>query len=138
MVDRERILAKLDELDGYLGELRKVAPESYEEYQASIEKRRACERLLHISIECVIDVCSILVTDLRLGLPAGEEDLLEKLEGAEVLSPQLTEKLKKMRAFRNILVYKYGAVDDKLVYEVLKNKLDDFKEFKEKILAKVK
>lgn len=138
MVDRERILAKLDELDGYLGELGKVAPESYEEYQTSIEKRRACERLLHISIECMIDVCNILVTDLRLGLPAGEEDLLEKLERAEVLAPQLTEKLKKMRAFRNILVHKYGVVDDKLVYEVLKNKLDDFKEFKEKILARVK
>lgn len=40
MVDRERILAKLDELDGYVRDLRTIAPQSFEEYQ-QIEKKRA-------------------------------------------------------------------------------------------------
>jgi len=30
VVDRDRVLAKLDELDGYLGELRAVAPDRFE------------------------------------------------------------------------------------------------------------
>ena len=70
MLDRERILAKIDELQGYLKELRNIVPENYNEYLSSIEKRRACERLLQISVECVIDICSLLVSGLRLGLPA--------------------------------------------------------------------
>ncbi|MCS7274912.1 MAG: hypothetical protein NZ610_05890 [Candidatus Bipolaricaulota bacterium] len=49
MLDRERILGKLDELEGYLHELRQIAPAVLEEYQQSIEKRRACERLLQIA-----------------------------------------------------------------------------------------
>ena len=69
MLDRERIMAKIDVLDGYLRELRTIAPANFEEY-ATIEKRRACERLLQVSIECVIDISSLLVTGLRLGLPA--------------------------------------------------------------------
>lgn len=137
MLDRERVLAKLDELDSYIHELREIAPESYEEYKASIEKRRACERLLHISIECVIDVCNVLVASMRLGLPAGEEDLFRKLEDAEVISPELANILRRMRAFRNILVHRYGTVDDRLVYDVMENRLGDFEKFKGEILARV-
>lgn len=137
MLDKGRILAKLDELDSYLSELEKIIPASYQEYEASTEKRRASERLLHISIECVIDICNILVTNLRLGLPANEEDLFKKLEDARVISRELVGKLRGMRAFRNILVHKYGTVDNKLVYDVLKNKLGDFGQFKQGILTKM-
>ncbi len=73
-VDRERILSKIDELDSYLSELKQILPRNFEEYQ-QVEKKRACERLLQISIEVVIDVCNLLVSGLRLGLPAEEDDL---------------------------------------------------------------
>jgi uncharacterized protein YutE (UPF0331/DUF86 family) len=64
MLDRERILARIDVLDGYLRELHTTAPATFEEY-TFIEKRRACERLLQVSIECVIDISSLLVIGLR-------------------------------------------------------------------------
>ena len=80
MIDRERILAKLDELDTYLRELRSVVPASFNDYLA-VEKRRSCERLLQVSIEAVIDTCALLVTGLRLGLPADEDDLFEQHRG---------------------------------------------------------
>ena len=40
MVDRDRVLAKLDELDGYLRELRSIA----------------CERLAQVAVEATLDV----------------------------------------------------------------------------------
>lgn len=85
MVDRDRVLAKLDELDSHLRELRSIMPARFEEYLA-IEKRRACERLLQVCVEAVIDTCAILVTGLRLGLPAEEDDLFEKLARRGVIS----------------------------------------------------
>ena len=72
MVDRYRILAKLDELDGYLTELRSILPERFDDY-LRVETKRACERLIQVSVEAVLDVCARLVAGLRLGLP-GEED----------------------------------------------------------------
>lgn len=57
LMDRERILGKLRALDTYLAELQEILPQSFEEFQ-KIEKKRACERLLQISIEAVIDICS--------------------------------------------------------------------------------
>ena len=133
-MDRERILAKLDELNGYLGELRQVAPESYARYVESVEKRRACERLLQISIECVIDVCALLVSGLRLGLPAEEDDLIEKLEQAGLISSEMAKMLRTMKGFRNILVHEYGRIDNALVFAMATRRFQDFDAFKTEIL----
>ncbi len=137
MVDRERILVKLDELEGYVRDLRTIAPQSLTEYR-QIEKKRACERLLQIAVQCVIDVCSLLVSGLRLGLPAEEDDLFEKLEQAGILSAQMKDTVKEMKGFRNILVHEYGHVDDAIVYQAVTAELGDFAGFKEEILEALK
>lgn len=137
MLDKERVLAKIDELEGYLRELEQVKPVSLEEYK-KIEKKRSSERLLQLSIECMIDICALMVTGLRLGLPSEEDDLFERLEQAGIISPLMKETLRKMKAFRNILVHEYGRIDDELVYEILQNKLNDFDKFKCEILEAVR
>ena len=118
MLDRERVLGKLDALHGYGRELRVVLPRSLDEYTASAEKRRATERLLQVSVECILDICGLFVAGLRLGLPAEEENLFDRLEQARILSPALVRTLRAMRRFRNILVHGYGVVDDKIVFEL--------------------
>jgi uncharacterized protein YutE (UPF0331/DUF86 family) len=134
VVDRERVLAKLDELDGYLRELRAVAPVRFEEYLA-VEKRRACERLLQVSVEAVIDTCAVLVTGLRLGLPGEEDDLFAKLGQRGVVSTAMAETLRRMKGLRNLLVHEYGRINDQLVFETLQNRLGDFDAFKAEVLA---
>jgi len=136
-LDRERILAKIDQLDTYSAELQEIAPKSFAEYQR-VEKKRACERLLQVSIEVVIDICNLLVSGLRLGLPAEEQDLFRKLLKADVLSKGMGEKLREMRGFRNILVHEYAQVDDRLVYEAVKTRLGDLALFRREVLAYLK
>jgi uncharacterized protein YutE (UPF0331/DUF86 family) len=133
MIDRERVLARLDALDGYLRELSQILPPTLEGYQR-VETRRACERLLQISIEAVIDVCSLLVTGLRLGLPGEEDDLFEKLALAGLIPSALRDSLRRMKGLRNILVHEYGRVDDRLVYEAMTGGLGDFETFKDIVL----
>jgi len=131
MLDRERILGKIDQLEGYLRELRTIVPQDFAAYQ-KVEKRRACERLLQLSIGAVIDVCHLLVTGLRLGIPAEEDDLFEKSEAAGVISPQTRETLREMKGFRNILVHEYARIDDRMVYEVARSRLGDSKHSRKK------
>jgi uncharacterized protein YutE (UPF0331/DUF86 family) len=136
-VDKERILAKIDKLDRYLHELKDIMPENFETYQ-KIEKKRACERLLQISIESVLDICAQIVIELRLGLPSEEDEIFEKLEQAKIISSATRETLKRMRGFRNILVHEYGRIDDRLVYDVLKNDINDFNSIRKEIIAALK
>jgi uncharacterized protein YutE (UPF0331/DUF86 family) len=132
-VDRERILSKIAELEGYLEELRTILPKDFEEFQ-KIEKKRACERLLQIAIEAVMDICYLLVRDLRLGLPSDEEDILDKIEEAGIIQGELQETLRKMRGFRNILVHEYGRVDDWIVYQMTTQGFESFDRFRKTVL----
>ena len=134
MIDLDRTLAKLDELDGYLGELRSVVPATREEYRA-VEKRRSCERLLQVSIETAIDICALVVAGLRLGLPGEENDLFEKLADQGVISRPMAELLRRMKGMRNILVHEYGRVDDELIFATVAHRLGDFDAFRHEILG---
>ena len=125
MVDRERVLARLDDLDGFLRELRSIAPRNLDEYLKT-EKKRACERLVQVSVEALIDVCALLVSGLRLGIPGEEDDLLERLARAGVLSAATAQTLRRMKGLRNLLVHEYGRVNDQIVFQTIRDRLTDF------------
>lgn len=133
MLDKERILAKIAELDSYLNELNQIKPKSFNKYQ-DIKTKRSCERLLQLMIECVIDICKLVVFGLKLGFPSEEFDLFNKMLDKKILSKKIVSILKKMRGFRNILVHEYAKVDDRLVFDSIKKRLSDFEKFKKEIL----
>jgi len=138
MLDEERILVKIDEMESYLEEIKEFIPKDFGEYTDSRESRRVCERLLQISIECVIDICSLLVKGLKLGAPSDEDDLFQKLKKKKAISGRMLDVLKGMKGFRNILVHRYAEVDDELVFKFLKRNLKDFQAFKKEVLNSLK
>jgi len=132
MLDKERILSKIDELDSYVGEIRQISPRDFNEYQ-DIKIKRSCERLLQLGIECIIDICKLF-----LGLPSEENDLFNKMLKKGILTKEMVSILKEMRGFRNILIHEYAAIDDELVFEAIKKRLDDFEKFKKEALKFLK
>jgi uncharacterized protein YutE (UPF0331/DUF86 family) len=136
VLDNERVLSKIAELDSYLGELKQVSPASFDEYQTP-EKKQSCERLLQLCIECVLDVCKMVVSGLRLGLPSDENDLFNRLQAKKFIPKQMAQTLREMKSFRNILIHDYAVIDDELVFSYTKTRLDDFDQFKKRILAAI-
>jgi uncharacterized protein YutE (UPF0331/DUF86 family) len=134
VVDRDRVLAKLDEMDGYLRELRSIAPGHFEAYLA-VGKKRACERLVQVAVEAALDVCALLVAGMRLGLPGEEDDLFDKLVRGKGISTSMADTLRRMKGLRNLLVHEYGRVNDRIVFEVVSQRLGDFEAFKREVLA---
>ena len=137
MVDRDRVLAKLDDVDRYLGELRTLVPERFEEYE-QLERKRACERTVQLCIEAVIDTCALLVIGLRLGLPGEPGDLFEKLASGGAITPALARRLTEMKGLRNILVHEYGRIDDHRIFRTLQEELGDFDTFRGEILTLIR
>ena len=124
-MDSERILSKISELEKYIGELNQILPDSETEYTTSTKNRRATERILQISIECIIDICAIMVKELRLGPPSDEDDLLSLL--FEKI-PSI-DKIRQMKSFRNLLVHQYAKIDNQLVYKIALEDPSDFQSF---------
>jgi uncharacterized protein YutE (UPF0331/DUF86 family) len=84
---------------------------------------------MEFAIEDVFDICAIINTDRALGIPGADEDILDHLMGARILSHALIEKIHRMRGFRNIVVHRYGKIDDKLAFNLLHEESGDFAEF---------
>ena len=133
-MDRERIAAKIREMDSYLNKLKAFAPPKLENYLGDEKTKHACERLLQISIETAIEIASEISKGLKIEIPADEEDMFEKLKKKRVISERLADKLKEMKGFRNILVHRYGEVNDRLVFAFIENDLSDFEDLKKEIL----
>lgn len=116
MLDRARLLAKLDELEGYLRELERRTPPTLLAYMKDLGPRLEVERLLHIGIECAVDAAELFVEGLRLGLPDSEAGLARRLAEAGVLEQDDADLFREMQRFRNVLVHRYGTLDPAKVH----------------------
>ena len=82
---KDKILSKLDLMHQYLDELQDILPQDVEEYIQNMTERRACEKTIELAIETVIDIASIIISEERLGVPQGEEDIFNLLEKKKIL-----------------------------------------------------
>ena len=132
MNGKERILLKLDEMKKYLTELEDLLPEE-QEYLSSLPDRRACEKTIELAIECVINVMAMLISQGKLGVPKDEEDIIAILGKRKILTDKLVLKVRGIKGLRNILVHKYGEIDDRRAYASLKEELGDFNLFEKEV-----
>jgi uncharacterized protein YutE (UPF0331/DUF86 family) len=88
---------------------------------------------LNLPFEDVFDICAIINTDFALGVPGEDEDILDNLIREDIISEQMREKIHAMKGFRNIVVHRYGKIDDRLAFDLLKEHLSDFSDFIDEI-----
>lgn len=129
---RRRVLLKLAALNQYLNELEEIFPDE-EEYLTNLPIRRACEKTIELAIDGVFDIVAMLVAAEKLGFPQEEESLIDLLAKKKLLTLPLAQKIKRMKGFRNILIHKYGEVDDAQAHEFLSGHLGDFADFEQEI-----
>jgi uncharacterized protein YutE (UPF0331/DUF86 family) len=60
-------------------------------------------------------------------------EMFKVLKEEEVIGKELATRLEDMARFRNLLVHRYGEVDDKRVLELIKHNLKDIEEFEKAI-----
>lgn len=132
-LDKDRILEKMDELEKYLRELEEYLPEEEEEYLNSGLRKRACERAFQLASENLLDICNLIISEKGFGIPADSKDCIRKLAENGVIPGSLSTKLEELVGFRNLLVHRYGRVDDSRAYSYLNIELKDFYEFIETI-----
>ena len=126
----ERIGDKIIEIEKYLEELYEIIPKSFEDYKMSLEKRAACERYFEKIIEAVIGLCFIFIREKNFKMPEDEEKVFDILEQNQIISKELTEKLKEIKGMRNFIIHQYEKIDDELVFEAITEALEkDVNEF---------
>ena len=123
------IRIRLAEMRDSIKMVQEHLPRSYEEFwQLGIVKDGIYKRT-EFAIENILDICAILNTDLELGVPAGDDDILGHLQAEGVLPLPVIQTIRSMKAFRNIVVHRYGAIDDAIAFALLLRHIHDFDRF---------
>ncbi|MCK4734562.1 MAG: DUF86 domain-containing protein [Methanophagales archaeon] len=129
----EIIRTKIKEIRESLRLVEEYLPDTFEEFSRLGLVKDGIYKRLEFCIENIFDICAIINSDLELGIPRDDVDIIENLVKSEILSEEMKEKLKAMRGFRNIVVHRYGGVDDKIAFEILIENLPDFYVFIKRI-----
>ncbi len=84
---------------------------------------------LQRAIQSAIDLGAHIVADEDLGTPETLSDNFELLEKANVISQDLSERMKKMVGFRNIAVHAYQDIAVSILQSILQENLGDLETF---------
>ena len=127
------IRGKLIEMTESIALVRENLPDSVDSFAGMGLLKDGIYKRMEYAIENVFDICAILNADLHLGVPGGDAEVLENLAGHGVISSDMREDLRKMKGFRNIVVHRYGRIDDAIAFSILQAHLNDFAAFREDI-----
>ncbi|WP_062398467.1 DUF86 domain-containing protein [Methanogenium cariaci] len=128
------IRIKLREMTESIELIQTNFPDSADSFQQLGLIKDGIYKRTEYAIENVFDICAILNTDLQLGVPGGaDEDILEHLVQHGVFGSGMRQTLKTMKGFRNIVVHRYGAIDDTLAFSILQEHIGDFSVFQQEI-----
>lgn len=129
------IRIKLKEIAEGVSLVQEALPKSSEEFRNLGLVKDGIYKRIEFAIEDVFDICAILNADLALGVPGEDEDILMHCVDKGIITPEMLEKIHGMRGFRNIVVHRYGKIDDVRAFLLLKENIVDLLLFKAEIEA---
>lgn len=89
------------------------------------------ERALQIMVEIVIDVAERVIATENAGPVASAAEAIDRLVDLNVLKS--SQPYIDMVRFRNLIVHQYEEVDPEIVFNIAKNKLETFRQFRNEI-----
>ena len=125
----DRIREIMGEVNAALHKLVAYADMSEQDFVANAEKLDSAKYNLIVAIEGAMDICNSIVARAGGRAPKDHADCFEVLRELDLLEAEFVGRLKRMARFRNLLVHLYWKVDDKKIYQILKQDIQDIKDY---------
>ena len=115
-----------------------------EEYQddetsiMNITKQDSIVLNLQRACELSIDIANYIISRNGLEVPKTTRESFAILERHEIIDGTLSDNLQKMVGFRNIAVHNYKKLSLEILSEIIRNNLNDFEIYSEKIIELMK
>lgn len=126
------IQRKLAVLDKYLTQLqRELEDVDIKSFKSNWPQQRMAERVLQVMVEIVVDIAERIIALKNAGPTTTAAEAMEKLVELKVI--QSVEPYINMVKFRNLIVHQYEEIDPEIVFNIAKNRLGTFRQFRDEI-----
>jgi uncharacterized protein YutE (UPF0331/DUF86 family) len=106
---------------------------AFPDFEKNWVLRSMAERAVQVSAEIVIDVAERILAIEKAGPVASAAEAIEALASRGVLKSAQT--YVDIVRFRNLIVHQYEEIDPVILFGLAKNRLDDFRHFRDEIDA---
>lgn len=138
MVDKNLLLRKIADLEGYMEQIKEYSSITIDEYRSDWKVQRIIERTLQMMIEVAVDIANHIISDGKMRIPESYADTFRVLFENRVIDEDIQEIMIKMSKFRNIVVHQYESVNPEIVVNILKKGLTDLVTYKDAIIDYVR
>ena len=129
----DKVSLLVSEMRKAVGQLKSLGAIGKEAFTRDPDKIGSAKYHFIIAIEAAIDICNHIISRNGYRAPDDYADTFQVLADEGAFDRTFTRELREMAKFRNRLTHLYWEVDDGQVYDILRERLDDFKEFLDSI-----
>lgn len=131
----ELIQKRCSEISEALERLEKIKKSTKEKFLKNKDLQDIASYRLLVAIEAAINLCYHVAARKLKKAPGEYAECFGILCEAEIIPLELSEELKKMARFRNMLVHMYWKIDYELIFDILRDDLDHLRQFSKAITA---
>lgn len=129
MPDKELLKNKINNIKGYLEELKPILKEEARDIIDNNLKLHTVERLFQLIVDTSIDINTHIIIESSFHVPDDYQSTFTTLGDNNILEKSFALKISPAVGLRNLVVHKYGRVDTKRMVDDIKNEIEDFLEF---------
>lgn len=126
MINKMIVQQKIREIEENLELIQESLPQESEEFRQLGLVKDGIYKRLEFSIQNIVDIFSMIHSDLRIGVPKDIDSIFEGLRKKKALPLAIITLAQEMKGLRNILIHRYGEINDDLIFELLTEQIDDF------------
>ncbi|MCG0278586.1 MAG: DUF86 domain-containing protein [Thermanaeromonas sp.] len=112
---------KMADIEKAVSLLEKIASKTLEEFLSDEVLISGAKYQLIVAIEAAQGICNHLAARVAKEAPVSYADCFYILGKNGVISEETARKMASAAKFRNLLVHQYGKIDDRKVFEILRN-----------------
>lgn len=132
-LNQELIGKRCEEIEDSLKRLEKIKDTPKENFLKNRDLQDITSYRLLVAIEAATNLCYHVSAKKLKKTPGEYAECFGILGEAEIIPLELSEELKKMARFRNMLVHMYWKVDYEIVFDILQKNLGHLRQFSEVI-----
>jgi uncharacterized protein YutE (UPF0331/DUF86 family) len=88
-----------------------------------LKTKAACERYFEKIIESVTDLAFLIIKEKKYRVPEEDKEAFDIISNENIISKELSVRLKEAKGMRNIIAHQYGKVDDELIFHSITKEL---------------
>ena len=137
-MDKDVLMNKLESLRRCVQRVQDKTPASSDLLKGDYDLQDIIVLNLERAVQTSVDIGLHIISDLEIPVPDTMAEAFKSLNIAGYLDCQVTERMTKAVGFRNTAVHAYQEMDWEIVYRIITEHLDDFRDFSRQIVKAVK